>query len=67
MNAAAGKPGNWALVDIKDGSYFIAEYIGVLEKEGRTEAQTEAVKKFCEWFGSTETQIGWANEFDRYP
>lgn len=60
-------PGNWAIVDIDDGSYFIAEYIGVLEKEGRTDEQTEAVKAFCDWFGSTETQIGWANAFDRFP
>ena len=66
-DAAKKAPGNWALVDIKDGSYFIAEYIGVLEKAERTEAQTAQVKAFCEWFGSTETQTGWANEFDRYP
>lgn len=64
---ANNAPGNWALVDIADGSYFIAEYIGVLDKSGRTEAQTLACKEFCEWFGSTETQIEWANEFDRYP
>ena len=64
---AANKPGNWALVDIDDGSYFIAEYIGVLAREGRSDRETEAAKAFCEWFGSTETQIGWANEFDRYP
>ena len=66
-DAAKNAPGNWALVDIKDGSYFIAEYIGVLEKAGRTEEQTLQVKAFCEWFGSTETQTQWANEFDRYP
>ena len=60
-------PGNWALVDIDDGSYFIAEYIGVLDKEGRSDEETEACKAFCEWFGSTETQIEWANQFDRYP
>ena len=60
-------PGNWSLVDIADGSYYIAEYIGVLAKEGRTDEQTEACKAFCEWFGSTETQTAWANEFDRYP
>ncbi len=66
-DAEKNAPGNWALVDIDDGSYFIAEYIGVLEREGRTERETEAAKAFCEWFGSTETQTGWANEFDRYP
>ncbi len=64
---ANNAPGNWALVDIDDGSYFIAEYIGVLDRAGRTEEETEACKAFCEWFGSTETQIGWANQFDRYP
>ncbi len=66
-DAEAQAPGNWALVDIDDGSYFIAEYIGVLAKEGRTDEETEACKAFCEWFGSDETQTGWANEFDRYP
>ena len=66
-DAENNAPGNWALVDIDDGSYFIAEYIGVLAKDGRTDEQTEIVKAFCDWFGSTETQIGWANQFDRYP
>ncbi|MDO4493938.1 MAG: extracellular solute-binding protein [Clostridia bacterium] len=66
-DAANNAPGNWALVDIDDGSYYIAEYIGVLAREGRTERETEAAKAFCEWFGSTETQTAWANTFDRYP
>ena len=66
-DAENNAPGNWALVDIDDGSYFIAEYIGVLAREGRSERETEAAKAFCEWFGSTETQTAWANEFDRYP
>ena len=66
-DAANNAPGNWNIVDIDDGSYFIAEYIGVLEKAGRTAEETEAVMAFCDWFGSTETQIGWANQFDRYP
>lgn len=60
-------PGNWGLVEIDDGSYFIAEYIGVLDKAGRSDEETEIVKAFCDWFGSAETQIGWANTFDRYP
>ena len=30
------EPENWALVDIKDGTYYIAEYLGILDKEGRT-------------------------------
>ncbi len=58
---------NWALVDIADGTYYIAEYIGVLDKAGRTEEQTEKVKAFAEWFGSAETQIAWSEAFDSYP
>ena len=61
------QPENWALVDIKDGTYYIAEYIGVLDKAGRTEAQTAAVQEFAEWFGSAETQAAWGEEFDSYP
>ena len=60
-------PENWALVDIDDGTYYIAEYVGVLEREGRTEEQTEIVKAFAEWFGSAETQAAWSEEFDSYP
>ena len=60
-------PENWALVDIKDGTYYIAEYIGILDKPGRTEEETEAVKAFCEWFGSAELQAAWAEEFDSFP
>ncbi len=61
------EPENWALVDIDDGTYYIAEYIGVLDKEGRTEEQTEAVKAFAEWFGSAEVQAAWGEEFDSFP
>ena len=60
-------PENWNLVEIDDGTYYIAEYIGILDKAGRTAEQTEAVKAFCEWFGSAETQAAWAEEFDSYP
>ena len=60
-------PENWALVDIDDGTYYLAEYLGILDKEGRTEEQTEIVKAFAEWFGSAETQIAWSEEFDSYP
>ena len=49
-------PENWDLVEIDDGTYYIAEYIGILDKAGRTEEETEAVKAFAEWFGSAETQ-----------
>ena len=61
------EPENWDLVDIADGTYYIAEYLGVLDREGRTEEETETVKAFAEWFGSAETQIAWAEEFDSYP
>ena len=61
------EPENWALVDIDDGTYYIAEYLGILDNPNRTEAQTEAVKAFAEWFGSAETQIAWSEEFDSYP
>lgn len=60
-------PENWALVDIKDGTYYIAEYIGVLDKKDRTPEQTEAVKAFAEWFGSADIQAQWGEEFDSYP
>jgi iron(III) transport system substrate-binding protein len=55
------------LVDIEDGTYYIAEYLGNLDKAGRTDEQTEAVKAFAEWFGSTEVQAAWGEEFDSYP
>lgn len=58
---------NWALVDIADGTYYIAEYIGILDREGRSEEETETVKAFAEWFGSAETQIAWSDAFDSYP
>lgn len=60
-------PENWNLVEIDDGTYYIAEYIGILNKEGRTDEETEAVKAFAEWFGSAETQAAWGEEFDSYP
>ncbi len=59
--------GNWALVDIDDGTYYIAEYIGVLDKAGRSDADTETVKAFAEWFGSAEVQAAWSEEFDSFP
>ncbi len=61
------EPENWSLVDIKDGTYYIAEYIGILDKAGRTPEQTAAVEEFAEWFGSAETQAAWGEEFDSYP
>lgn len=61
------QPENWALVDIQDGTYYIAEYIGILDKGGRTAEQTEAVKAFADWFGSAEVQVAWGEEFDSYP
>ena len=61
------QPENWALVDVADGTYYIAEYIGILEKEGRTAEETEAVTAFADWFGSAETQAAWGAEFNTYP
>lgn len=60
-------PENWDLVSIKDGTYYIAEYLGVLDKAGRTDEETEAVKAFAEWFGSADVQAAWGEEFDSYP
>ena len=60
-------PENWALVDIKDGTYYIAEYLGILDKADRTAEQTEAVKAFAEWFGSAKVQAAWGEEFDSFP
>ena len=61
------EPENWALVDIDDGTYYIAEYLGVIDNPNRTEEQTETVKAFAEWFGSADVQIAWSEEFDSYP
>ena len=61
------EPENWNIVDIEDGTYYIAEYIGILDKAGRSEEETEAVKAFCEWFGGAELQAAWAEEFDSVP
>ena len=60
-------PENWDLVDIDDGTYYIAEYLGILDKEGRTEEQTATVIAFAEWFGSADVQAAWSEEFDSYP
>ncbi|MGN0754813.1 MAG: extracellular solute-binding protein [Aristaeellaceae bacterium] len=61
------EPENWALVDIEDGTYYIAEYLGILDRADRSEKETEAVKAFAEWFGSAEVQAAWAEEFDSFP
>ncbi len=61
------KNDTWKLVDIADGTYYIAEYLGILDKAGRTEAQTLQVKAFAEWFGAADLQAAWAEEFDTYP
>ena len=37
-------PKTGALVDIDDGTYYIAEYIGILDRDDRTPEQTEAVE-----------------------
>ena len=61
------QPENWALVEIDDGTYYIAEYLGILDKAGRTPEETEAVMAFAEWFGSADIQAAWGEEFDSYP
>ena len=61
------QPENWALVEIDDGTYYIAEYLGILDKAGRTAEEPEAVMAFAEWFGSAEVQAAWGEEFDSYP
>ena len=58
---------NWDIVDIADGTYYIAEYIGILDRADRTEAQTQKVIEFAEWFGSAEVQAAWAEELGTYP
>ena len=57
-------PENWSLVDIKDGTYYIAEYLGILDRDGRS---AEDVVAFAEWFGSAEVQAAWGDEFDSFP
>ena len=61
------EPENWNLVNIEDGTYYIAEYLGILDKADRSEEETEAVKAFAEWFGSAEVQAEWGEEFDSFP
>ena len=61
------QPENWGLVDVQDGVFYIAEYIGILDRAGRTAEETEAVMAFAEWFGSAEVQAAWGEEFDSYP
>lgn len=61
------EPENWDVVDVEDGVFYIAEYIGILNKEGRTDEQTEAVEAFAEWFGSADVQAAWGEEFDTFP
>ena len=61
------EPENWNVVDVEDGIFYIAEYIGILDKAGRSEEETEAVKAFAEWFGSAEVQAAWGEEFDTFP
>ena len=60
-------PENWALVEIDDGTYYIAEYLGILDKAGRTDEETAIVTAFAEWFGSDDVQAAWSDEFDSFP
>ena len=61
------QPENWNIVKIDDGTYYIAEYIGILDNPARSEEETETVKAFAEWFASAETQAAWSEEFDSFP
>ena len=61
------EPENWNIVDIKDGTYYIAEYLGILDRSNRSAEETEAVEAFAEWFGSSDVQSAWGEEFDSYP
>lgn len=61
------QPENWEVATVEDGNYYIAEYVGVTKKAGRTDAQTAQVKAFVNWFGSAEVQARWSEEFDSYP
>lgn len=61
------QPENWALLRTDDGVYYIAEYLGILDRPGRTEEETEAVTAFAEWFGSADTQAAWGEAFDSFP
>ena len=60
-------PDTCKLVEVADGTYYIAEYVGILDKAGRSEADTLQVKAFAEWFGGAETQAAWAEQWDTYP
>ena len=48
------EPENWALVDIADGTYYIAEYLGILDREGRTAEET-----YAEYVGAHSSE--WTN------
>ena len=61
------EPENWDLVEIDDGTYYIAEYIGILDNPNRSEEETEAVKAFADWFGSADVQRAWSEDCDSYP
>ena len=61
------EPENWGIVNIDDGTFYIAEYIGILDRAGRTPEETAAVEAFAEWFGSAEVQAAWSDEFDSFP
>ena len=61
------EPENWALVNIEDGTYYIAEYLGILDRPGRSDKEIAAAKAFAEWFGSSDVQTAWGEEFDSYP
>ena len=60
-------PENWSFAEIEDGSFNSPEYMGILNRAGRTADETAAVYSFAEWFGSAEVQADWAEYFGGYP
>ncbi len=60
-------PGNWSPAEIDDGTFCETEYMGILNKAGRTAEETAAVCSFAEWFGSAEVQADWAEYFGGCP
>jgi len=60
-------PENWELLKVDDGTYYIAEYMGILDRPGRTPEEEEVVRAFAEWFGSTEVRAIIAEDRGTFP
>ena len=61
------EPENWKLLEVQDGTYYIAEYMGIVDRSGRTEEETEVVKAFAEWYGSTEVRAIFSEDQGTFP